>query len=160
RRSAHRRAAHAGKSGFAETQAERISARYAGIHKIVHRAGAGEIARDAIDPLSLIPCGSSAMKSIQHHSEKAGKASTSREPSLLAALDVGSAHVACAVVDVSSAPYSLVALETAASYGIRCGEIVDMARASESIRIAIASAAERANADVRSVVVGVSGDVR
>ena len=86
--------------------------------------------------------------------------STPPSPSLLVALDVGSARVACAVADVAQPQPSVVAIETAASYGIRCGEIVDLARASESIRIAIASAADRAEADVRSVVVGVSGDVK
>ena len=83
-----------------------------------------------------------------------------RAPSLLVALDVGSARVACAVADVSGAQPNVIAIEAAASYGIRCGEIVDLARASESIRIAIASAADRADAEVRSVVVGVSGDVK
>ena len=82
------------------------------------------------------------------------------EPELLAALDVGSARIACAVADVSGRNPQVLAVETAASYGIRGGEIVDLERASESIRIAIASAADRANVEVRSVVVGLSGDVR
>jgi cell division protein FtsA len=79
---------------------------------------------------------------------------------LLVALDVGSARIACAVSDVSGPKPSVIAVETAASYGIRSGEIIDIARASESIRIAIAAAADRAEADVRSVVVGLSGDVK
>ena len=84
----------------------------------------------------------------------------SHEPSLLVALDVGSAQVACAVADVGGDRPSIAAIETVASYGIRCGEIVDLARATETIRIAIASAADRAEADIRSVVVGLSGDVK
>ena len=40
------------------------------------------------------------------------------------------------------------------------GEVIDINRASESIRIAIQSAADRAEADVKTVVVGLSGDVK
>ena len=84
----------------------------------------------------------------------------SHEPSLLVALDVGSAQVACAVADVGGPRPTIAAIETVASYGIRSGEMVDLTRATETIRIAIAAAADRAEADVRSVIVGLSGDVR
>jgi len=82
------------------------------------------------------------------------------EPSLMVALDLGSSRIACAVADVARAQPELVTAESSESYGIRCGEIVDMARASESIRIAIAAAADKAEADVRSVVLGLSCDVK
>lgn len=82
------------------------------------------------------------------------------EPSLMVALDVGSSRIACAVADVGGAQPQLIAAESAESYGVRSGEIVDMGRASESIRIAIAAAADKAEADVRSVVVGLSCDVK
>ena len=86
--------------------------------------------------------------------------SAARAPSLMVALDVGSARIACAVADVSTSRAEIVALDCSESYGIRCGEVVDMARATESIRIAIAAVADRAEADVRSVVLGLSGDVK
>ena len=92
--------------------------------------------------------------------KSASPRANSHTPSFLVALDVGSARVACAIADVGGARPSVIAVETAASYGIRAGEIIDLARASESIRIAIASAADKADADVRSVAVGLSGDVK
>jgi cell division protein FtsA len=97
---------------------------------------------------------------MRNRNNRANHSSHSHEPSLLVALDVGSAQVACAVADVGGDRPTIAAIETVASYGIRCGEIVDLARATETIRIAIAAAADRAEADVRSVVVGLSGDVK
>lgn len=79
---------------------------------------------------------------------------------MLVALDVGSAQVACAVADVGGPKPVIAAIETVASYGIRSGEMVDLTRATETIRIAIAAAADRAEADIRSVIVGLSGDVK
>jgi len=85
-----------------------------------------------------------------------------REPvDLVVAVDVGSARVACAVAELNGdKPPKVLAAESAASFGIRAGEIVDLKRASEAIRIAIAAAADRAEADVKTVVVGLSGDVK
>jgi cell division protein FtsA len=82
------------------------------------------------------------------------------ELDLLVALDVGSARVGCAVVALTNGRPVILAAETAASYGIRGGEIIDINRAAESIRIAIQAAADRAEADVKTVVVGLSGDVK
>lgn len=79
---------------------------------------------------------------------------------LLVALDVGSARVACAVAELRPERPVVLAAECATSFGIRGGEIVDMKRASESIRIAIEAAADTAEADVKTVVVGLSGDVK
>ncbi len=79
---------------------------------------------------------------------------------LLVAVDVGSARVACAVAEIGRDKPMLLAAESATSYGIRGGEIVDITRASEAIRIAILAAADRADAEVRTVVVGLSGDTR
>jgi cell division protein FtsA len=79
---------------------------------------------------------------------------------LIAAVDIGSARVACAVAELGGDKPRLLAAESATSYGIRAGEIVDLARASESIRIAITAAAERADAEVHTVVAGLSGDTR
>lgn len=79
---------------------------------------------------------------------------------LIVAVDVGSARVACAVAEIGDGPPRVLAAELADSYGIRGGEIVDIARAGEAIAIAIQAAAGRAEAEVRSVVVGLSGDVK
>lgn len=82
------------------------------------------------------------------------------ETDTVVALDVGSSRVACAIAEVRGGKPVVLAAETVPAYGIRCGEIVDLERAGESIRIAVQSVGERAGADVRSVVVGFSGDVR
>jgi len=79
---------------------------------------------------------------------------------LIVAVDVGSARVACAVAEMGIDQPVIIAAESAASFGIRAGEIVDMKRASEAISIAIEAAADRADADVKTVVVGLSGDVK
>jgi len=76
------------------------------------------------------------------------------------ALDVGSSRIACAVAEWRNGTPSLVSSETVQSYGIRGGEVIDLRRASESIRIAVETVGERANADIRSVVLGFSGDVK
>ena len=81
-------------------------------------------------------------------------------PELVAAVDLGSARVACAVAELGPDGPRVLVVESAASFGIRGGEIVDMKRAGEAIRIAIESAADRAEADVKTVVVGLSGDVK
>ncbi|HEY3321184.1 MAG TPA: hypothetical protein VGP72_12010 [Planctomycetota bacterium] len=82
------------------------------------------------------------------------------ENEIVVAVDVGSARVACAVAEITDDGLELVAAESATSYGIRGGEIVDIKRASEAIQIAIDSAAEKAEADVKTVVVGLAGDVK
>lgn len=79
---------------------------------------------------------------------------------LVVAIDVGSARVACAVAEVGHERPVVIAAESAASFGIRGGEIVDIKRASEAIGIAIEAAADHAEADVKTVVVGLSGDVK
>jgi cell division protein FtsA len=81
-------------------------------------------------------------------------------PELVAAVDVGSARIACAVAELSHDVPHVLAAESAASFGIRGGEIVDLRRAGEAVRIAIEAAADRAEADVKTVVVGLSGDVK
>lgn len=81
-------------------------------------------------------------------------------PELLAAVDVGSARVACAVAELGRDGPRVLAVESSASFGIRGGEIVDLRRAGEAIRIAIEAASDRAEADVKTVVAGLSSDVR
>jgi cell division ATPase FtsA len=75
-------------------------------------------------------------------------------------VDVGSARVACAVAEIGHEQPVILAAECATSFGIRGGEIVDLKRAGEAIRIAIEAAADKAEVDVRTVVVGLSGDVK
>jgi cell division protein FtsA len=87
--------------------------------------------------------------------------STSADPGeLIAAVDVGTSRVACAVAELRPCGLKVLAAESATSFGIRGGEIVDLKRAGEAIQIAIAAASDRADADVKTVVAGLSGDVR
>jgi len=79
---------------------------------------------------------------------------------LIAAVDVGTSRVACAVAELGPDGPKVLAVESAASFGIRGGEIVDLKRASEAIQIAIAAASDQADADVKTVVAGLSGDVK
>lgn len=75
-------------------------------------------------------------------------------------LEVGSSRVACALAEADIGKPRLLAVEAVASYGLRGGEVIDLERAAESIRIVVQAVADRAEADVRSVVVGCSGEVR
>ena len=79
---------------------------------------------------------------------------------LIVAVDVGSARVACAIAELGRARPRILAAESATSFGIRGGEIVDVKRASEAIQIAIDATADRAGIEVRTVVVGLSGDTK
>ena len=79
---------------------------------------------------------------------------------LVVAVDVGSARVASIVAEIGHERPLILAAESVASFGIRGGEIVDIKRASEAIRISIVAAADRAETDVKTVVVGLSGDVK
>lgn len=83
-----------------------------------------------------------------------------KDGGLIVAVDIGSARVACAIAELGRERPMILAAESAASYGIRGGEIVDLARASEAIGIAIQAAADRADAQVQTVVVGLSGDTK
>ncbi|MCK6472970.1 MAG: hypothetical protein L6R28_14600 [Planctomycetes bacterium] len=76
-----------------------------------------------------------------------------------AVVDIGSSRVACAYCEKDLGRLSLVAAESVAAYGIRGGEIVDLERASEAIRIAVEAVGARAETEIRSVVVGFSGAV-
>jgi cell division protein FtsA len=105
----------------------------------------------------------------EHDSEKASTAEPALRTraqmaadtgGLIVAVDVGSARVGCAVGEIERGDVRVIAAESSTSYGVRGGDIVDMKRAAEAIRIAIESAAEKAEAVVKTVVVGCSGDVR
>jgi cell division protein FtsA len=85
-------------------------------------------------------------------------------------VDVGSAHVACALaagsgdsMDVHAVPGRpavLLSAESVTAYGIRGGEVVDLERAAETLRIATQAVLERAGVSVRRAVVSFSGPAR
>lgn len=76
------------------------------------------------------------------------------------AVDIGSARIAAALAELRDGRAVVLAAEAVPSYGIRNGEIVDLERAGESVKIAVDAIGDRANVDVRSIFVGFSGDVR
>ncbi|MCW8131510.1 MAG: hypothetical protein KIS92_14265 [Planctomycetota bacterium] len=76
------------------------------------------------------------------------------------AVDVGSSRIACALAEIQDDHATVLAADAVPSYGIRNGEIVDLERAGESIRIAVQAVGDKVDAEIRSVVVGFSGDVR
>ncbi|MFH0939640.1 MAG: cell division FtsA domain-containing protein [Planctomycetota bacterium] len=82
------------------------------------------------------------------------------EPDIVVAVDVGSARVGCVIAELGPDRPTVLAAESAASYGIRAGEVINLKRAGEAISIAIEAAADRAETDVKTVVVGFSGDVK
>ena len=79
---------------------------------------------------------------------------------ILAVVEVGSYRVTCAVARAGISKPVLLAVESVPSYGIRDGEIIDMDRASESIRIAVEVASRRCGLPVERAVIGFSGDAR
>ena len=78
----------------------------------------------------------------------------------LAAVEVGSYRVTCAVACAGVSKPELIAVESVPGYGIRDGEIVDLDRASESIRIAVETASKRCGVQIERAVIGFSGDAR
>lgn len=78
--------------------------------------------------------------------------------SLIVGLEIGTSKV-CAVVGelVEQGAPNIIGLGQCASHGVRKGEIVDTARAEEDVRHALKEAEEMANAEIRSVFLGVSG---
>ena len=79
-------------------------------------------------------------------------------PSIIVGLEVGTSKV-CAVVGEFSpgGVLSVIGLGQARSRGVRKGEIVDGTAVGEDIRTAIAEAEQMADAEIRSVFLGVSG---
>jgi len=79
-------------------------------------------------------------------------------PSIIAGLEIGTSKV-CAVVgeENESGALTIIGLGQARSRGVRKGEIVDFELASEDIRTAVAEAEQMADAEIRSVYLGVTG---
>src|ERR1041385_6545663 len=78
--------------------------------------------------------------------------------SIIVGLEVGTSKVCAVVGDVSAqGVLNIVGVGQARSRGVRKGEIVDVALASEDIRNAIVEAEQMADVEIRSVYLGVSG---
>ncbi len=77
---------------------------------------------------------------------------------IVVGLEVGTSKVCAIVGEVnSSGALSIIGVGQARSRGVRKGEIVDARVASEDIRVAIVEAEQMADAEIRSVYLGVTG---
>ena len=78
--------------------------------------------------------------------------------SIVVGLEVGTSKICAVVADLSdSGRLNLIGVGQAKSRGVRKAEIIDAALATDDIRNAIADAEQMADAEVRSVFLGVSG---
>lgn len=78
--------------------------------------------------------------------------------SIIVGLEIGTAKICAAVGEMNSdGSLSIIGLGQAPSRGVRKGEIVDAATAEECVRNAIVEAEHMANAEIRSVYLGVTG---
>src|SRR3954467_3294421 len=78
--------------------------------------------------------------------------------SIIVGLEVGTSKVCAVVGDVGpQGALNVVGVGQARSRGVRKGEIVDVALASEDVRNAIVEAEQMADVEIRSVYLGVSG---
>lgn len=79
-------------------------------------------------------------------------------PNVIVGLEVGTSKVVAVVGEVSpQGALSIIGVGQSRSRGVRKGEIVDPASAAEDIRAAIVAAEKLADAEVRSVYLGVTG---
>ena len=77
---------------------------------------------------------------------------------VIVGLEVGTAKVCAAVGEVTpEGALSIIGVGQSRSHGVRKGEIVEPTLAAEDIRNAIANAEDLANAEVRSVFLGITG---
>lgn len=79
---------------------------------------------------------------------------------LVLGVDVGSWCIACALAARGPDGPVVLASEAVPSYGIRNGEIVDLARAGDAMRIAVEAVLGRARVRLRRAVLGFSGPAR
>jgi len=78
--------------------------------------------------------------------------------SLIVGLEIGTSKVCAVVGEINAAgALNLVGLGQSPSHGVRKGEIVDVSVAGEDVRNAIVEAEQMADAEIRSVYLGVSG---
>ena len=81
-----------------------------------------------------------------------------KSPSLIVGLDIGTSKVCAVVAETSEAgAINVVGVGQAKSRGVRKGEIVDASACGEDIRNAIVEAEQMADAEIRSVYLGVTG---
>jgi cell division protein FtsA len=81
-----------------------------------------------------------------------------RSPEIIVGLEIGTSKVCAMVGEMSPAgAVTIIGVGQARSRGVRKGEIVDVALAEEDIRNAIAEAEQMADAEIRSVFLGVTG---
>src|SRR4029077_14324381 len=90
------------------------------------------------------------------HPEPPNRSNNVANTNVIVGLEIGTSKV-CAVVREAGEQgvVSLIGVGQAKSRGVRKGEIVDSARATEDIRNAIADAEQMADAEIRSVYLGV-----
>ena len=77
---------------------------------------------------------------------------------IIVGLEIGTAKV-CAVVGESGpdGATNIIGMGTVPSRGVRKGEIVDTNKAEEDIRAVLAEAEQKADVEIESVMLGVSG---
>ena len=81
-----------------------------------------------------------------------------KSPSVIVGLEVGTSKVCAVVGEVGEAgALNIIGVGQSKSRGVRKGEIVDASAAGEDIRNAIVEAEQMANAEIRSVYLGVTG---
>jgi cell division protein FtsA len=79
--------------------------------------------------------------------------------SIIVGLEIGTSKICAVVGEINAAnALNIIGLGQARSRGVRKGEIADAALASEDVRNAIVEAEQMANAEIRSVYLGVTGN--
>jgi cell division protein FtsA len=79
--------------------------------------------------------------------------------SIIVGLEIGTSKICAVVGEINTAnALNIIGLGQARSRGVRKGEIADAALASEDVRNAIVEAEQMANAEIRSVYLGVTGN--
>ena len=81
-----------------------------------------------------------------------------KSPSIIVGLEIGTSKVCAVVGEVNETDeLNIIGIGQAKSRGVRKGEVVDSSRAEEDIRTALAEAEKMADAEIRSVYLGVTG---
>jgi len=82
-----------------------------------------------------------------------------KSSNIIVGLEVGTSKVCAVVGEVNAAgALSIIGLGQAVSQGVRKGEIIDPDRAAADIRNALVEAEQRADVEISSVYLGVTGD--
>lgn len=91
-----------------------------------------------------------------------GRSASGARGDIVAAIDLGASKVACFIARIAEGPGRASVLEPIgfghnASSGLKCGAIVDMAAAEESVRAAVEAAERMAGRRIRRATVGLAG---